>query len=255
MKPHSNLATKLGRFGLCKPQASSRPTVHSIPSHNIASPRFVSHAVRTNHSRPTRVKLGPIHQYQHQLQFAGVRHSSAMPSAKFSPGSEGPAMEATLSRLLAEGGSGRWSLTADGQGIERNFKFKTFTKTWDFMTAVSLQCKIKNHHPEWSNVYNTTFIRWTTHSPRGLSSKDVELASICDSLAKDFGEIVDTTSTAAPSSTETSDKKRDTTTTAGGDGKGQEQEKLEKPAGLVMSNLADEAVTASGGDCGCGPKK
>lgn len=22
----------------------------------------------------------------------------------------------------------------------------------DFMTAVSLQCKIKNHHPEWSNV-------------------------------------------------------------------------------------------------------
>ena len=22
----------------------------------------------------------------------------------------------------------------------------------DFMTAVSLQCKVKNHHPEWSNV-------------------------------------------------------------------------------------------------------
>lgn len=22
------------------------------------------------------------------------------------------------------------------------------------MTAVSLQCKIKNHHPEWSNVRN-----------------------------------------------------------------------------------------------------
>ena len=22
----------------------------------------------------------------------------------------------------------------------------------DFMTAVALQCKIKNHHPEWSNV-------------------------------------------------------------------------------------------------------
>jgi hypothetical protein len=22
----------------------------------------------------------------------------------------------------------------------------------DFMTAVSLQCKIRNHHPEWSNV-------------------------------------------------------------------------------------------------------
>lgn len=22
----------------------------------------------------------------------------------------------------------------------------------DFMTAVSLQCKVKRHHPEWSNV-------------------------------------------------------------------------------------------------------
>ena len=75
------------------------------------------------------------------------------------------------------------------------------------MTAVSLQCKVKNHHPEWSNVslaldqlritvpdsfeqlYNTTFIRWTTHKPRGLSSKDLELAAVCDALARDFGEI------------------------------------------------------------------
>jgi 4a-hydroxytetrahydrobiopterin dehydratase len=40
-------------------------------------------------------------------------------------------------------------------------------------------------------VYNTTFIRWTTHSPPGLSALDVELAAICDGLAKDFGEIVE----------------------------------------------------------------
>lgn len=37
-------------------------------------------------------------------------------------------------------------------------------------------------------VYNTTFIRWTTHSPKGLSEKDLDLAAICDSMAKDFGE-------------------------------------------------------------------
>ena len=74
------------------------------------------------------------------------------------------------------------------------------------MTAVSLQCKVKNHHPEWSNVnacfthaarrllntqkvYNVAFIRWTTHSPKGLSQKDIDLASVCDSIAKDFGEL------------------------------------------------------------------
>jgi hypothetical protein len=38
-------------------------------------------------------------------------------------------------------------------------------------------------------VYNTTYIRWTTHSPRGLTDKDVILASLCDELAKSFGEL------------------------------------------------------------------
>lgn len=30
----------------------------------------------------------------------------------------------------------------------------------DFMTAVSLQCKIWNHHPEWSNVRINTISRY-----------------------------------------------------------------------------------------------
>ncbi|KAH8121333.1 transcriptional coactivator/pterin dehydratase [Trichoderma asperelloides] len=95
---------------------------------------------------------------------------------------------AKLEPLLVSNG-GKWTLTSDGEALERSFKFKNFTKTWDFMTAVSLQCKIWNHHPEWSNVYNTTFIRWTTHVPKGLSDKDIGLATLCDALAKDFGEL------------------------------------------------------------------
>ena len=38
-------------------------------------------------------------------------------------------------------------------------------------------------------VYNTTFIRWTTHNPKGLTEKDVSLATLCDSIARDFGEL------------------------------------------------------------------
>lgn len=125
---------------------------------------------------------------------------------RFSEGSDETALAEKLRTLLSSSsssssassadqqqqqGSGRWTLIANGQGLERSFKFKTFAKTWDFMTAVALQCKLKNHHPEWSNVYNTTFIRWTTHSPPGLSALDVELAAICNGLAKDFGEIVE----------------------------------------------------------------
>ncbi|KAL2023078.1 hypothetical protein VTK56DRAFT_3988 [Thermocarpiscus australiensis] len=149
------------------------------------------------------------------------------PQPRFSAGSDPIAMDAALAPLLTTNG-GRWALVAEGMALEREFKFKTFAKTWDFMTAVSLQCKLKNHHPEWSNVYNTTFIRWTTHLPRGLSAKDVELAGICDSLAKDFGEV--------------EEQQQQT----------KEPQQQEQQTTCALSGLADRAV-GSAGDC-CGPE-
>ncbi|KAF6822795.1 pterin-4-alpha-carbinolamine dehydratase family protein [Colletotrichum musicola] len=113
--------------------------------------------------------------------------ASVLKQARLSQGSDEASLSSYLDTLL---GQGRWTLVNDGEAVERSFKFKNFAKTAkDFMTAVSLQCKTHNHHPEWSNVYNTTFIRWTTHNPKGLSAKDLKLAMICDALAKDFGEI------------------------------------------------------------------
>ncbi|KAL1857515.1 hypothetical protein VTK73DRAFT_8043 [Phialemonium thermophilum] len=156
--------------------------------------------------RPTRFHLAARVQNASHLYIGSVNLFNARvtisdlhrPRAKFSPGSDERALEVALRGLLvpsfntSSGGTEsqpRWNLTAGGDGIERSFKFKTFAKTWDFMTAVSLQCKLKNHHPEWSNVFNNIFIRWTTHSPRGLSAKDLDMATTCDFLARDFGEI------------------------------------------------------------------
>ncbi|KAH6996390.1 pterin 4 alpha carbinolamine dehydratase-domain-containing protein [Ilyonectria sp. MPI-CAGE-AT-0026] len=107
---------------------------------------------------------------------------------RFSAGTDAASLTPALTPLLVSEG-GRWALTNEGAALERRFRFKTFAKTWDFMTGVSLQCKIKNHHPEWSNVYNTTFIRWTTHNPAGLSEKDVVMAAACDTLAAELGEL------------------------------------------------------------------
>lgn len=57
------------------------------------------------------------------------------------------------------------------------------------MNTVAAECKKTKHHPEWSNVYNQTQIRWTTHNPEGLSSKDTHMAKFCDEAAKDFKEL------------------------------------------------------------------
>jgi 4a-hydroxytetrahydrobiopterin dehydratase len=91
------------------------------------------------------------------------------------------------------------------------------------MNVVAEECKVKKHHPEWSNVYNTTFIRWTTHLPPGLSAKDIEMAQFCDEQALVFGELM-------PES--------------------QEEEALEGQD--VGKELADR-VAVEGGDC-CVPK-
>lgn len=43
--------------------------------------------------------------------------------------------------------------------------------------------------PDPAQIYNCTYIRWTTHRPEGLSLKDTTMAAICDELAQRFGEI------------------------------------------------------------------
>ena len=50
------------------------------------------------------------------------------------------------------------------------------------MAQVALLAESKNHHPNWSNVYNRVSIDLSTHDLGGLSSLDVELAAAIDAL-------------------------------------------------------------------------
>ena len=59
------------------------------------------------------------------------------------------------------------------------------------MNDVATEAKRLRHHPEWSNIYNTVFIRWSTHDIGGLSSQDIRLARICDGLARPFVENIE----------------------------------------------------------------
>lgn len=73
-----------------------------------------------------------------------------------------------------------WMLEDGGKAIARHLKFADFKQAFAFMTRVAAEADRMDHHPEWSNVYNTVSIRLTTHDSGGLTHSDVKLARLID---------------------------------------------------------------------------
>tara|TARA_B100001173_G_scaffold78536_1_gene67042 strand:+ start:594 stop:884 length:291 start_codon:yes stop_codon:yes gene_type:complete len=73
-----------------------------------------------------------------------------------------------------------WSV--DGEKLRRDFQFRDFVEAFGFMSQVALLAEARNHHPNWSNVYNRVTIELTTHDLGGLSTLDTELAIAIDRL-------------------------------------------------------------------------
>ena len=66
--------------------------------------------------------------------------------------------------------------------LKRQWQFSDFSEAFAFMTRVALLAETKQHHPNWSNVYNRVTIELTTHDLGGLSNLDAELARSIDAL-------------------------------------------------------------------------
>lgn len=65
----------------------------------------------------------------------------------------------------------------------RTFRFRDFSEAFAFMTRVALIAEKQNHHPEWSNVWNTVTIQLSTHDSGGIvTEKDRKLAAAIDIL-------------------------------------------------------------------------
>jgi 4a-hydroxytetrahydrobiopterin dehydratase len=75
-----------------------------------------------------------------------------------------------------------WKLVDGRDAIRRIFKFADFIAAWGFMSKVALIAQSMDHHPEWSNTYNTVDILLSTHDAGGLTSKDLALALAIDKL-------------------------------------------------------------------------
>ena len=67
--------------------------------------------------------------------------------------------------------------------LYRKFQFKNFGETFAFMTRVALEAEKMDHHPLWTNVYNTLEIWLSTHSAGDIvTDKDRQLAKKIDAL-------------------------------------------------------------------------
>ena len=68
--------------------------------------------------------------------------------------------------------------------LHREYQFADFIQAFGFMTMSALRIEALNHHPEWMNVYGRVTIDLTTHDAGGVTKKDVELATILESIAR-----------------------------------------------------------------------
>ncbi len=67
--------------------------------------------------------------------------------------------------------------------LNKIFVFKNFLDAFAFMTKVAIAAEKMDHHPKWTNVYNTVEIWLSTHDAGNVvTEKDKALSKIIDAL-------------------------------------------------------------------------
>ena len=68
--------------------------------------------------------------------------------------------------------------------LKKTFTFKDFSEAFGFMTRVAIAAEKMNHHPAWTNVWNTVSFELSTHDAGDIvTDKDKKLAATIDKIA------------------------------------------------------------------------
>ena len=71
--------------------------------------------------------------------------------------------------------------------LQLTLKFKDFAEAFSFMTEVAFRAEKQDHHPNWSNVWNTVNIELSTHDAGNIvTEKDHKLAGIISEIYKKY---------------------------------------------------------------------
>jgi 4a-hydroxytetrahydrobiopterin dehydratase len=76
--------------------------------------------------------------------------------------------------------------TYNQSAIQRKFEFQSFVDAFSFMTGIALEIEKADHHPDWSNSYNKVDISLSTHSAKGVTQLDLDMAKKIDGAYKRF---------------------------------------------------------------------
>lgn len=67
--------------------------------------------------------------------------------------------------------------------LYQKFVFEDFSEAFAFMTRIALAAEKMDHHPRWTNVWNTVEIWLNTHDAGNVvTDKDRKLAATIDKL-------------------------------------------------------------------------
>ena len=73
--------------------------------------------------------------------------------------------------------------TEQNNRLKKSFKFTDFSEAFAFMARVALLAEKMDHHPFWTNAYNTVNIELSTHDAGDVvTDKDHKLAQAIDKL-------------------------------------------------------------------------
>jgi 4a-hydroxytetrahydrobiopterin dehydratase len=67
--------------------------------------------------------------------------------------------------------------------LKKTFTFKDFSEAFGFMTRVAIIAEKMNHHPTWTNTWNTVNFELSTHDAGDVvTDRDRKLADAIDKL-------------------------------------------------------------------------
>jgi 4a-hydroxytetrahydrobiopterin dehydratase len=73
--------------------------------------------------------------------------------------------------------------TRDGDAIRASYQLPSFADAIAFVVRVGFLAEAANHHPDLDIRWRTVHVLLSTHDQRGITTKDLELATSIDGVA------------------------------------------------------------------------